>query len=47
MEELEQLSLDERIENLKAIIRIAEYELSILLKQKEYRPVGFIHYKEE
>ena len=36
------LSIDERIANLKTIILMAEYELSILLKQKEYRPVWFI-----
>jgi len=38
----ERLSIDERIVNLQAIISIAECELSILLKQKEYRPVWFI-----
>jgi hypothetical protein len=39
MEEFEQLSIDERIENLQAIIAIAEYEISVLLKQKEYKPM--------
>lgn len=41
-EEQEQLSIDERIDNLQAIISIAEYEIALLLKQKEYKPVWFI-----
>lgn len=35
----EQLSIDERIANLQTIISIAEYEIALLLKQKEYKPV--------
>lgn len=41
MEE-QQLSIDDRISNLQAIISVAEYEIALLLKQKEYHPVGFI-----
>lgn len=40
--ETQELSLDDRITNLQEIISIAEYELTLLLKQKEYNPVGFI-----
>ena len=47
MEEFEQLSIDERIENLQAIIAIAEYEISVLLKQKEYKPIWFIFWQKK
>lgn len=40
MEEL-QLTIDERIQNLQAIINVAQYEIDLLLKQKEYNPIGF------
>jgi hypothetical protein len=36
-----QLSLDDRIANLQAIISVVEYEIALLLKQKEYHPIGF------
>ena len=47
MEEFEQLSIDERIENLQAIIAIAEYEISVLLKQKEHKPMWFIFWQKK
>ena len=45
--ETQELSLDDRIANLQAIISVAEYEIALLLKQKEYHPVGFTIWDKE
>jgi hypothetical protein len=38
-----QLTIDERIANLQAIISVAEYEIALLLKQKEHHTIGFTY----
>lgn len=47
MEEEEQLTIDDRINNLKIALMVIQHELEELLKQKEYKPIWFIIPKKE